>query len=330
MAQMKAMALVRRGEPLQPIVRDLTEPGTGELRVKVAACGVCRTDLHLVDDELPNVQVPIIPGHEIVGTVDKIAQDVTSFALGDRVGIPWLGKTCRTCFYCRHGYENLCDQPGLTGYTIDGGYAEYATADARYCFPLPDAYDDVHAAPLLCAGLIGYRCLKAAGDGEHLGLYGFGAAAHICAQVAVHQNQKVYAFTRPGDEQAKTFAVDMGACWAGSSTEPPPHLLDAAIIFAPVGNLLPTALRAVRKGGTVVCGGIHMSDIPTFPYEILWGERVVRSVANLTRKDAEEFLSLAPKASIKTHVVPFKLGDANLALDALRLGELSGAAVLRL
>lgn len=324
------MALIGRGEPLRLIERDLHEPSLGELRVKVAACGVCRTDLHLIDDELPNVQVPIIPGHEVVGTVDKIGKGVTSFALGDRVGIPWLGKTCRTCFYCQRGFENLCDRPQFTGYTIDGGYAEYTIADARYCFPIPQTYNNIHAAPLLCAGLIGYRCLKAAGEGEHLGLYGFGAAAHICAQVARHQNRNVYAFTRPGDQKANAFAMKMGARWAGSSDETPPHPLDAAIIFAPVGNLLPTALRAVRKGGTVVCGGIHMSDIPTFPYEILWGERVVRSVANLTREDAQEFLMLAPEASIETHVVPFKLADANLALKALRAGDLSGAAVLEL
>ncbi|MCP5074380.1 MAG: alcohol dehydrogenase catalytic domain-containing protein, partial [Rhodobacteraceae bacterium] len=262
---MKAMALVRRGEPLQPFERDLSEPGPGEIRVKVTACGVCRTDLHLLDDELPNVQLPIIPGHEVVGTVDKTGKGVATFVLGDRVGIPWLGKTCRKCFYCRNGRENLCDQPSFTGYTIDGGYAEYITADERYCFPLPGVYDDAHAAPLLCAGLIGYRSLKAAGPSKHIGLYGFGAAAHICAQVAAYQNKKVYAFTRPGDQQANAFAIEMGACWAGSSLETPPHPLDAAIIFAPVGSLLPTALRAVRKGGTVVCGGIHMSDIPTFP-----------------------------------------------------------------
>ncbi len=325
---MKAMALVKAGEPLQLIERDLSEPGEAQVRIKVAACGVCRTDLHLIDGELPNVRVPIIPGHEIVGTVERVGKSVTSIVPGDRVGIPWLGETCQACYYCCHGLENLCDQPGFTGYTIDGGYAEHTIADARYCFPLPKNFDDIHAAPLLCAGLIGYRCLKAAGQAEHLGLYGFGAAAHICAQVALYQGRKVYAFTRPGDQQANSFARELGACWAGSSTETPPHTLDAAIIFAPVGGLVPIALQAVRKGGTVVCGGIHMSDIPAFSYDLLWGERVVRSVANLTREDGEEFLSLAPQASVQTHVVPFELADANLALEALRLGHLSGAAVL--
>ncbi len=329
MSQMVAMALVAHGEPLQLVERELPVPARGQIGVKVRACGVCRTDLHVVDNELPNIKLPIVPGHEIVGTVDALGEDAAAFKLGTRVGIPWLGRTCGQCFFCQNGLENLCDEPGFTGYSIDGGYANYVVADERYCFALPEGYDDMQAAPLLCAGLIGYRCLKAAGAGQNLGIYGFGAAAHICAQIAVHEGQSVYAFTRPGDQRACDFALEMGACWAGSSLDAAPQVLDAAIIFAPVGSLLPAALRMVRKGGTVVCGGIHMSDIPSFPYEILWGERKVVSVANLTREDAREFLALAPTIPIKTEVVPYQLSDANTALNDLRSGMLTGAAVLK-
>ncbi len=296
---MRAMVLHRVGAPLEAADRPVPDPRPGQVLVKVSACGVCRTDLHLVDGELPDIATPIVPGHEVVGRVAAVGEAVDGFGQGDRVGIPWLGSTCGVCWYCRHDLENLCDTPGFTGYTIDGGYADYAVADARYCFKLPGAYGDVEAAPLLCAGLIGHRSLKAAGEGEHLGLYGFGAAAHIVAQVARWQGRQVYAFTRSGDTVAQEFARRLGACWAGPSEAPPPHALDAAIIFAPVGSLVPAALRAVRKGGTVVCAGIHMSDIPPFPYDIMWGERVVRSVANLTRRDAVEFLELAPTVPVR-------------------------------
>ncbi len=296
---MRAMVLHRVGAPLEAADRPVPDPRPGQVLVKVSACGVCRTDLHLVDGELPDIATTIVPGHEVVGRVAAVGEAVDGFGQGDRVGIPWLGSTCGVCWYCRHDLENLCDTPGFTGYTIDGGYADYAVADARYCFKLPGAYGDVEAAPLLCAGLIGHRSLKAAGEGEHLGLYGFGAAAHIVAQVARWQGRQVYAFTRSGDTVAQEFARRLGACWAGPSEAPPPHALDAAIIFAPVGSLVPAALRAVRKGGTVVCAGIHMSDIPPFPYDIMWGERVVRSVANLTRRDAVEFLELAPTVPVR-------------------------------
>ncbi len=325
---MRAMALTKPGGKLELIERDIPTPSLGQVLVRVRACGVCRTDLHLVDGELPDIRLPIIPGHEVVGTVEAIGEAVNGFVPGDRVGIPWLGHTCGTCWYCRHDAENLCDAPGFTGYTIDGGYAEYVIADNRYCFVLPDAYSDIDAAPLLCAGLIGHRSLMMAGAGERLGIYGFGAAAHIVAQVAMSQGRRVYAFTRPGDTDAQDFAQQLGACWTGASDDRPPTALDAAIIFAPVGALVPAALRAVRKGGTVVCGGIHMSDIPAFPYDILWGERTVKSVANLTRQDAVDFLALAPQVPVKTHAVPFPLTDANLALDDLRAGRLNGAAVL--
>jgi propanol-preferring alcohol dehydrogenase len=325
---MKAMVLTGQGAPLESMERDVPAPGPGEVLVKVAACGVCRTDLHLLDGELPDIVYPIVPGHEVVGIVAARGSGVDAFALGERVGIPWLGHTCGRCWYCAHDLENLCDRPAFTGYTRDGGYAEYALADARYCFALPAQYGDAEAAPLLCAGLIGHRCLKVAGTGEHLGIYGFGAAAHIVTQVAVAQGRKVYAFTRPGDALAQAFARRMGASWAGASDDPPPVALDAAIIFAAVGALVPAALRAVRKGGTVVCGGIHMSDIPAFPYHILWGERVVRSVANLTRQDAVEFLRLAPTVPVKTEVETFSLAEANEALARLREGRLTGAAVL--
>jgi propanol-preferring alcohol dehydrogenase len=313
---------------LQAAERAVPRPGPGEILVEVSACGVCRTDLHVVDRELPDVPDGIVPGHEIVGRVRETGAGVTGFAPGDRVGIPWLGHTCGTCRYCREGLENLCDAPAFTGYSRDGGYAEFVMADARYCFPIPDGYTDSEAAPLLCAGLIGHRSLKAAGAGRELGIYGFGAAAHIVAQVARWQGRRVHAFTRPGDTAAQDFARAMGADWVGGSDEAPPVELDAAILFAPVGALVPTALRAVRKGGTVVCGGIHMSDIPAFPYAILWGERVLRSVANLTRADAAEFLALAPRVPVRTEVETFPLAQANEALDRLRAGRLTGAAVL--
>ncbi len=325
---MRAMVLERAATPLRPTDVPVRAPGAGEVLVRVAACGVCRTDLHVVDGELADPKLHIIPGHEIVGRVERLGPGVTRFRVGDRVGIPWLGHTCGACPYCRAGQENLCDAPRFTGYQIDGGYAEYATAEADYCFALPDGYGDAEAAPLLCAGLIGYRSLRMAADAGRLGIYGFGAAAHIVAQVARHQGRSVYAFTRAGDSEAQAFAQRLGCLWAGGSNEPPPEPLDAAIIFAPVGALVPAALAAVRKGGAVVLGGIHMSDVPAMPYALLWGERVVRSVANLTRADAEEFLALAGKTPIATHVVPFGLSAANEALARLREGRLTGAAVL--
>jgi propanol-preferring alcohol dehydrogenase len=325
---MKAMVLENQGEPLRCLNRPIPKPGRGEILVKVAACGVCRTDLHVVDGDLSEPKLPIIPGHEIIGRISEIGAEVTGFAAGDRVGIPWLGRTCGSCRYCRQGLENLCDRPGFTGYQIDGGYAEYATANADYCFPIPQSYSDADAAPLLCAGLIGYRSLRFAKDAAHLGIYGFGAAAHIVAQVARFRGQQVYAFTRSGDVKAQQFALSLGCAWADGSDRKPPQELDAAIIFAPVGALIPAALAAVRKGGVVVLAGIHMSDIPVMRYELMWGERVVRSVANLTRKDAIEFLALAPKVPVRTHVVPMPLAEANEALAALRSGELIGAAVL--
>ena len=322
------MVLEQPGTKLE--LRDVPDPdpGPGEIVVRVAACGVCRTDLHVVDGELPDPKLPIIPGHEIVGYITKLGPDVTTFRLGDRVGIPWLGSTCGTCRYCLAGRENLCEAPGFTGYTIDGGYAEYAAARADYCFALPPEYDDAGAAPLLCAGLIGYRSLKLAGPGAELGIYGFGAAAHIVAQVARFQGRRIYAFTRPGDTVAQQFARDLEAEWAGGSDEAPPRPLDAAVIFAPVGALVPAALAALARGGTVVCGGIHMSDIPSFPYELVWHERVLKSVANLTRADATEFLALASQIPVKTTVETFPLEDANEALARLRSGRLTGAAVL--
>jgi propanol-preferring alcohol dehydrogenase len=309
------------------------EPGRGQILIKVAACGVCRTDLHIFDGELDKPKLPLVLGHEIVGRVEALGEGVTELAIGDRVGVPWLGWTDGTCAYCRAGEENLCDDPRFTGYQIDGGYAGYTVADARYVFKLPEGYSDAEAAPLLCAGLIGYRSLKLAreplkGKLSRLGIYGFGAAAHIVAQVARAQGAEVYAFTRPGDVKAQDFAKQLGAAWVGGSDEMPPKPLDAAIIFAPVGALVPVALKAVRKGGVVVCGGIHMSDIPSFPYDILWEERVLRSVANLTRDDAREFLGLAPTIPVKTSVVPMPLAEANVALERLRQGELTGAAVL--
>jgi propanol-preferring alcohol dehydrogenase len=296
--------------------------------VKVLACGVCRTDLHVVDGELPEATIPIVPGHEIVGRVEAIGRDVTTHVPGDRVGIPWLGWTCGTCEFCRAGHENLCAKGQFTGYQLNGGYAEYAVADASYCFSLPRGYDDSHAAPLLCAGLIGFRAYRMAGPGPKIGVYGFGAAAHIITQVARYQGREVYAFVAPGDDQALTFSRDVGATWAGFSNEPPPRPLDSALIFAPVGTLVPEALSHVRPGGTVVCAGIHMSDIPSFPYQLLWQERTIRSVANLTRHDAREFLALAAEIPLTTHVHEYALADANQALDDLRAGRLSGAAVL--
>jgi propanol-preferring alcohol dehydrogenase len=327
-ATMKAMLLDAPRAPLRLGEIPLPEPGRSQVRVKVAACGVCRTDLHVVDGDLTHPKLPIIPGHEIVGRVDKIGAGVTRFAPGDRVGIPWLGHTCGVCPYCRAGHENLCDRPGFTGYQIDGGYAEYAVADADYCFPIPDGLGDVEAAPLLCAGLIGYRTLRMAGPCRTVGIYGFGAAAHIVAQIARHEGMETYAFTRPGDTQAQAFARELGCVWAGASDERPPTELDAALVFAPVGALVPLALKAVMKGGVVVLGGIHMSEIPAMPYRLLWEERIVRSVANLTRQDAIDFLALAPRVPVVTHTTPMPLADANDALDRLRRGDLTGALVL--
>src|SRR5215831_14357388 len=322
------MVLERPGTPLIARERSVPAPGGGDILVEVAACGVCRTDLHVVDGELPDPKLPIVPGHEIVGRVAAIGANVEGLAPGDRVGVPWLGHTCGACTYCRTGRENLCDAPLFTGYTRDGGYATHAIADARFCFPLPGATGDAETAPLLCAGLIGWRSLRMAGEGQALGLYGFGAAAHILAQVAAWQGRRVYAFTRAGDVAAQSLARSLGAVWAGGSEETPPELLDAAIIFAPVGALVPLALKAVKKGGRVVCGGIHMSDIPSFPYRDLWEERQIVSVANLTREDAREFLALAPQAGIKTTVKRYPLAQANAALADLRGGRIQGAAVL--
>ncbi|MBZ5699992.1 MAG: zinc-dependent alcohol dehydrogenase family protein [Acidobacteriia bacterium] len=325
---MRAMVLEQAGKPLVLRECHVPEPSGGEVQLKVHTCGVCRTDLHVVDGELPGPKLPLILGHEIVGRVARVGARVTGLSVGDRVGVPWLGWTCGQCSYCRAGSENLCAQARFTGYTIDGGYAEFTVADERFCVPIPERYSDIEAAPLLCAGLIGYRSLVRAGDGKRLGIYGFGAAAHIMAQVALYQGRSVYAFTRPGDHQAQQFARNLGAAWAGGSDQRPPDELDAAVIFAPVGALVPAALAAIRKGGTVVCGGIHMSDVPSFPYELLWGERTVCSVANLTRRDAEEFMKIAPKVPVRTTTQPFPLEQANEALAQLRDGRLEGAAVL--
>jgi propanol-preferring alcohol dehydrogenase len=322
------MVLDRSGTPLRLADLPVPEPGAEQILVRVSACGVCRTDLHVVDGELTEPALPIIPGHEIVGHVVAAGAEVERFRIGERVGIPWLGWTCGVCRYCRTERENLCDAPKFTGYQINGGYAEYTLADARYCFALPGGYSDAEAAPLMCAGLIGYRSLEMVGKAERLGIYGFGAAAHIVAQVARHRGQQVYAFTRPGDDEAQAFARDLGAVWVGGADQRPPELLDAAIVFAPVGALVPAALEAVGKGGVVVAGGIHMSDIPSFPYSMLWGERVVRSVANLTRRDAEDFLALAPRVPVRAEVRTFPLEQANEALARLREGRLRGAAVL--
>ena len=324
---MRAMVLNSVGSPLVLEQRATPIPKAGEVLLRITACAVCRTDLHVVDGELPDIKLPIVPGHEIVGYVEECGTGV-AIPKGARMGVPWLGHTCGHCFYCEHHQENLCDNAEFTGYQRDGGYADYVVADANYCFALPDSLNDVEAAPLLCAGLIGYRSLRMTGDAQRLGIYGFGAAAHIITQVALWQGREVYAFTRKGDATAQQFARSLGVHWVGASEEMPPRQLDAAIIFAPVGELGPLALKATRKGGVVVCGGIHMSDIPQFPYSILWGERQVRSVANLTRADAEEFLALAPQIPVKTHTQVFPLIDANIALQKLRRGELSGAAVL--
>ena len=326
---MQAMVLEAPGKALVLRERPDPAPGPGMVRIQVGACGVCRTDLHVVDGELPDIPYPIVPGHEVVGRVDALGPGVTSLRLGERVGVPWLGATCGICPYCREARENLCDHPVFTGYTRDGGFASQLVADARYCFLLGETGEDAALAPLLCAGLIGWRSLTMAGDAKQLGLYGFGAAAHIVAQVAVWQGRAVYAFTRAGDTAAQQLALSLGAAWAGTSEEAPPVSLDAAILYAPVGALVPAALRAVRKGGRVVCAGIHMSDIPAFPYRLLWEERQIVSVANLTRADGEAFLAVAPRAGIKTHTTVYPLFDANTALAALRSGELLGAAVLR-
>lgn len=325
---MRAMILERTGQPLRLAEMTIPAPGPEQVLLKVKACGVCRTDLHVVDGELPRPRLPLIPGHEIVGEVVATGANVKQFHRGQRLGVPWLGHTCGRCRFCQRSRENLCDHPEFTGYTLDGGYAEYAVADARYCFALPERYDDLHAAPLLCAGLIGYRSYAMAGDAENIGIYGFGAAAHIIAQVAVHEGRRIFAFTRPGDEDAKTFALHLGAVWTGDSDQPPPEQLDAAIIFAPVGELVPMALRAVVKGGKVICAGIHMSDIPRFPYRLLWEERSLCSVANLTRHDGEAFLQIAGRIPIQTEVHPYPLSEANRALEDLRRGRFQGAAVV--
>jgi alcohol dehydrogenase, propanol-preferring len=326
---MHAMVLTAPGAPLRFEARQDPMPGPGDVRVKVGACGVCRTDLHVVDGELPDIAYPVVPGHEVVGRVEALGPDVTSLVIGERVGVPWLGYTCGECSYCRSGRENLCDRPLFTGYTRDGGFATHLVADARYCFPLGEAGDDISTAPLLCAGLIGWRSLVMAGEGGRLGIFGFGAAGHIIAQVARWQGRSVYAFTRAGDVEAQRLAKSLGAEWAGGSEEQPPLLLDAAIIYAPVGSLVPLALRAVRKGGRVVCAGIHMSDIPSFPYHILWEERQLLSVANLTRSDGVAFLEVAAQAGIRTRTSVFPLPEANEVLSKLRAGQITGAAVLQ-
>ena len=325
---MKAMLLENIGGPLRFVERADPVPGSGELRVRMDACAICRTDLHVIDGDLPNPALPLIPGHEIVGVVDSVGEGVERSRMGQRVGVPWLGHTCGACPYCRQGAENLCDRPQFTGYTRDGGFATHAIASADFAFEMDMAGDPVSQAPLLCAGLIGWRSLKRAGDARRLGIYGFGAAAHIIAQICLWQSREVYAFTRPGDETARRFALELGAAWAGGSNDSPPCQLDAAIIFAPVGGLVPVALRAVRKGGRVVCGGIHMSDIPAMPYAILWEERELVSVANLTRRDAEEFFPIARQAGVRTRTTAYALDRANEAIADLRAGDLSGAAVL--
>jgi alcohol dehydrogenase, propanol-preferring len=325
---MQAMLLEAPRTVLRQVDVPVPQPGPEQLLTRVEACGVCRTDLHVFDGELTEPKLPLILGHEIVGVVEAKGERVQRFAIGDRVGVTWLGHTCGVCGYCRSGFENLCDQARFTGYHIDGGYAEFTVADHRFCLPIPQEYGPDEAAPLMCAGLIGYRSLSMAGTGERLGIYGFGAAAHIVIQVALHQGRRVFGFTRPGDGPGQEFARQLGACWAGGSDVLPPEPLDAAIIFAPAGELVPAALRAVAKGGTVVCGGIHLSDIPSFPYGLLWGERTIRSVANLTRRDGEEFLDVAPRAHVHTTIQRFPLSQANEALQRLREGKVRGAAVL--
>jgi propanol-preferring alcohol dehydrogenase len=327
--KMRAMLLEKQRQPLKLAEVAVPHPKPEQVLIRVNTCGVCRTDLHVLDGDLTEPKLPLILGHQIVGTVAQLGEGVDQFSLGERIGVPWLGYTDGTCTYCLRGQENLCDHPEFTGYTLDGGYAEYTVADQRYCFSLPEAYNDIEAAPLLCAGLIGYRTYRLAGEyKDRLGIYGFGAAGHIIAQVANYQGRKVYAFTRPGDTETQDFARGLGVYWAGGSDEMPPDELDAALILAPVGSLMVTALKAVAKGGVVVSGGIHMSDIPAFPYHFLWEERIIRSVANLTRQDGEEFLEIAPKVPVKTAVTAYKLEEANQALDDLRNGKLEGAAVL--
>ena len=326
---MRAMQLGASGSNLVQVEMPVPEPGPRQVLIKVHACGVCRTDLHVVDRELAGGKSPIVPGHEIVGVVAETGRDVDALSVGQRVGVPWLAYTCGRCEFCRSKRENLCDEARFTGFHIDGGYAEYVVADAGFCFPLPDGFDDAHAAPLLCAGLIGYRALLKAGDAKRVGIYGFGAAAHIVAQLASYQSREVFAFTRPGDRTGKSFALEWGAVWAGDSIELPPVALDAAIIFAPVGSLIPAALRAVVKGGCVVCAGIHMSDIPSFSYDLLWGERHILSVANLTRADGNAFLELAPRVGIRTEIESHPLTAANNALARLRQGGVRGACVLK-
>jgi len=325
---MKAMVFEEKGRPLKLADIPKPTPGPCEALLRVRVCGLCRTDLHVVDGDLKEPKLPLVPGHQVVGVVEEIGADVSNLSRGQRVGVPWLGGSCGRCFYCERDRENLCDEARYTGYQRDGGFAEFCVADARFCFPIPDGFPDLQAAPLLCAGLIGYRSLRMAGEGDKLGFYGFGAAAHILIQVARWQDRQVCAFTRPGDDSGMRFARDLGAVWAGGSDEAPPEELDAAIIFAPVGDLVPAALRAVRKGGRVVCAGIHMSDIPSFPYSILWEERSLQSVANLTRRDGREFLALAPQVPIRTEVHPYPLAEANRALDDLREGRFNGAAVI--
>jgi propanol-preferring alcohol dehydrogenase len=322
------MVLRSLGSALEPADLPDPVPGEGQVGVRVSACGVCRTDLHVADGDLPDPALPLVLGHQIVGTVESVGTGVEDLVIGDRVGVPWLGWTCGVCDRCRTGRENLCANARFTGYQLPGGYAERTVADARYCFPIPAGYPDLQAAPLLCAGLIGYRCLRMAGDAELLGIYGFGGAAHLLTQVALHQERRVFAFTREGDTETQAFARELGAEWAGASTEASPEPLDAAIVFAAAGELVPLALEAVAPGGTVVCGEIHMSDIPSFPYELLWGERVVRSVANLTRRDGIEFLALAPEVPVRSHVTSFALEDANEAFAALRSGAVRGAVAL--
>ena len=325
---MRAMILERFGDSLRQVEWATPAPGPEQVLIRVLACAVCRTDLHVVDGELEQPKLPLVPGHQIVGTVVDCGAGANRFRIGERIGVAWLGSTCRQCDYCDSGKENLCDSAKFTGYTLDGGYADYTVAEQRYCFPIPELYGDAEAAPLLCAGLIGYRSLSKTGNARRLGLYGFGAAAHIVAQIAKYQQREVYAFTRAGDTEAQEFARDLGAVWTGASDEPPPVKLDAAIIFAPAGELIPQALKAVGKGGIVVCGGIHMTGIPSFPYSILWDERSVCSVANLTRRDGEEFMALAPKVPVRTKVETFRLEEANKALKSLRSGKIRGAAVL--
>jgi propanol-preferring alcohol dehydrogenase len=327
---MRAMVLERSKQPLQLREVPIPRPVSEQLLVRVLVCAVCRTDLHIVDGELPDPKLPLIPGHQIVGRIEEIADDVEGFSIGDRVGIPWLGWTDGECAYCRSNRENLCDQARFTGYTIDGGYAEFTVADSRFCFRLPSQYDDVDVAPLLCAGLIGYRSLRKTGDARRLGIYGFGNAAHLIAQVALYQGRQLFAFTRPSDKATQQAARELGAKWAGGSDEMPPEKLDAAIVFASVGPLVPAALRALAKGSIVVCGGIHMSDIPSFPYADLWGERAITSVANLTRHDGEEFLEIAPRVPVRTKTETFPLEEANVALEKFRAGELAATAVLRI